>query len=83
MIGKSRWISKSKFENLSIGEEVVILYMIGNAQVASKHYIESRLQHVCVDIKFNSGPWNGKTLPIPRRQISNLGMSFPANYKKK
>ena len=81
-MAKSKWLTKKKFSALKIGKKVTILYRIGDAQVVSDLYEETgRLNEIYVDVKFSSGPWSGKTIPFPRKQISSTKESFPALAK--
>ena len=88
-MAKQHYISLPKFKKLKPGDKVVIRFMLGQAIVASKPSIEknpikSHLKE-SIDIRFNSGPWKGRTLKLIRQQISNTSRSFPVRdvYVKK
>jgi hypothetical protein len=81
---KSRWISKSKFSKLKIGQKVVIRFMMGDAIIASKPINKKGkdadgniIMQACIDVKFNSGPWEGRTLNMLRQQLSTSTVPFP------
>jgi hypothetical protein len=80
-MAKNKWISSAKFRNLEIGEKVVIRYMIGDAYVAGKPITDSSdpdaYDKEKIDIRFDSGPWKGKTLKLIRQQISTGKKPFP------
>ena len=81
-MARSKWLTKKKFNALKAGKKVTILYRIGEAQVVSDPYEEKgKLNELCVNVKFSSGPWSGKTIPFPRKQISSTKESFPALAK--
>lgn len=72
----SRWISKSKFKELEVGDELLLRFMIGKNEVSSKPYLKDLqdlegnfIKNDCVKVKFYSGPWKGKELELVRQQI--------------
>lgn len=81
---KSRWVTKGKFRKLKVGQNVIIRYMIGDAEIVGEptqklttHMAGNPLKQDCVDVHFNSGPWKGRTLTLNRQQISTGNKSFP------
>ena len=62
--------------------------MIGDAFVANEPVINPKDPDAYdaenIDIRFNSGPWKGRTLNLIRQQISIDSRSFPVRkeYKK-
>ena len=74
------YISIDQFEKLKPGDKVKIRYMLGEAYVASKPYTKDaktflgeKYKQDTIQIKFESGPWEGKTLELIRQQISRFG----------
>lgn len=63
----SNYIRKNQFSSLTIGQPVVIRYMLGSAEVAGVPVVGEE-SHT-MDIKFHTGPWAGKTLNLIRQQI--------------
>jgi len=77
----NKYITSAKFQKLKVGDKIVIRFMIGDAYVANKPIMNPEdpeaVNTEVLDVRFESGPWKGKTLNLCRQQVSNTGLSFP------
>ena len=67
----STWISKSKFEQIEVGDELTFKYMIGKNKVTKAPY--EREGYECVKVDFIDGPWANKNeIELIRQQIKSV-----------
>jgi hypothetical protein len=88
-VARNKWISSAKFKKLKLDDKVVIRFMIGDAYIAGEPVINpddpDAYDKEKIDVRFDSGPWKGRTLEIIRQMISTGKQSFPPRkeYKKR
>jgi|TARA_R110002153_G_scaffold77145_2_gene198288 hypothetical protein len=67
----SVWISKSKFEQIEVGDKLTFRYMIGKNKVTKAPYKEKGYEYVKVN--FIDGPWASKNeIKLIRQQIISI-----------
>lgn len=72
-MARAKFITKTAFNKLKVDDKVKVLYMTGNAHIVQKN-------EPTVNVMFSSGPWEGKTFEITRKQIAS-GHIFPLNER--
>jgi hypothetical protein len=74
-----KWVSVDKFMGLTVDQEIEVNHFLGKAYIAGepkrkkeKDSKGDELKFDIIDVRFESGPWKGRTLELLRQHIKRI-----------